>query len=97
MHGPVKRDPKIQSTPTTCGDLGNIVRDDTERPCGEIVHGQEQEQDQIEGLDWDCRKLDREIDGLRQWMEVSSYDEDYASAHDDELWVEYNEEQQRQH
>jgi hypothetical protein len=27
-------------------------------------------------------------------MHETSYDEDYASAHDDELWLEFNEEQQ---
>jgi hypothetical protein len=84
--------PKIQSTPTPSGDLGEVARDDAGRSSGEIVHGQDQEQ--IEGIDWDGEKLSKEIDGLRQWMEVSSYDEDYASAHDDELWVQYNEEQQ---
>jgi hypothetical protein len=84
--------PKIQSTPTTPGDLGSTARDDTERSSGDIVHGQEQEQDEIEG--WDDAKLSKEIDGLRRWMHETSYDEDYASAHDDELWLEFNEEQQ---
>jgi hypothetical protein len=64
--------PKIQSTPTAPADLGNTARDDTERSSGEIVHGQEQEQDEIEG--WDDAKLSKEIDGLRTWMQETSHD-----------------------
>lgn len=52
---------KAHSVPSS-EDLVMIARDDAEDSSGNIVHGQEQGSEQIEGLDWDMEKLLKEID-----------------------------------
>ncbi|CAO1941524.1 unnamed protein product [Urochloa humidicola] len=82
---------KIQSTPTSgSGDTGNLAKYDDQHYCsGNIVQGQEQGPEQIEGVDWDQDKLKEKIDCYLQQLNCEL-------PEDDDFWVHCDGKQRRE-